>query len=281
MELIFHAGSSLLEGPIWDAKNNLIYCVSIEQGLIYQINPYSGEVQSYPTNGSVGCVALNQNGDLISAEKRGIFKTNPKTREKTYIDQFETNPNLRYNDGRFDPIGRFIVGTKSEKDYFTEPQFKIEKGNLFSYYKGEYKIILTDLLISNGIGFSLDSKKMYFIDTPTKKVAQYQYDLSTGGILFEKDIIKIDGIGWPDGMCVDLDGNIWVAEWGGGRIRKWDVNTGKNIDEISLPCPLVTSCCLGGKNLDEIFITTAKNNKNDTLGGSLFKTKLTKQIIIK
>ena len=100
MELIFHAGSSLLEGPIWDAKNNLIYCVSIEQGLIYQINPYSGEVQSYPTNGSVGCVALNQNGDLISAEKRGIFKINPKTREKTYIDQFETNPNLRYNDGR-------------------------------------------------------------------------------------------------------------------------------------------------------------------------------------
>jgi sugar lactone lactonase YvrE len=271
MELVFHAGSSLLEGPIWDEKNKLVYCVSIEQGLIYQVNPKSGEVQSFPTQGNVGCVALDKDGNLTSAEKEGIFKTNPKTKEKIYLTQFESDINLRYNDGRFDPIGRFIVGTKSEKDFFSEE--KIVKGKLFSYINGVYKVLLDDLLISNGIGFSHNGEKMYFIDTPTKKVAQYKYNLTTGDILFEKYIIDIDGNGWPDGMCVDTDGNIWVAEWEGGRVRKWDVNNGTVLDEIILPCPRVTSCCLGGENLDELFITTAKS-KNNIFGGSLFRKKL-------
>ncbi len=271
MELIFYAGSSLLEGPIWDSINKVVYCVSIEQGIIYQINPITGEVQSYPTDGSVGCVALMENGNLISAEKGGIYSINPKTREKTYLTQFESNIDLRYNDGKFDPIGRFIVGTKSEKDYFVEET--VVKGKLFSYYNGEYKVLLNDLLISNGIGFSHNGEKMYFIDSPTKKVDQYKYDLNTGEITFEKHIIEIEGNGVPDGMCVDLDGHIWVAEWEGGRVRKWDVNTGEILGEITLPCPRVTSCCLGGENLDELFITTAKSEGN-VFGGALFRKKI-------
>jgi sugar lactone lactonase YvrE len=239
--------------------------------MIYQINPKTGETQSYPTQGSVGCVALDKNGNLISAEKEGIFNINPKTKEKTYLTQFESNEELRYNDGRFDPVGRFLVGTKSEKDFFLEEE--VVKGKLFSYYNGVSKILLNDLLISNGIGFSHNGEKMYFIDTPTKKIAQYKYDLNTGDIEFEKYIVDIDGNGLPDGMCVDTDGNIWVAEWEGGRVRKWDVNVGKVLDEITLPCPRVTSCCLGGENLDELFITTAKS-ENNIFGGALFRKKL-------
>jgi len=271
MELIFYAGSTLLEGPIWDSKNQRVYCVSIEQGMVYQINPTSGEVQTYPTKGSVGCVALTEEGTLISAEKKGIFNIDTKTRERKLITQFETNPELRYNDGRFDPAGRFLVGTKSEKDFFQEKE--IVKGKLFSYIKGVSKILLDDLLISNGIGFTEAGDKMYFIDTPTKKVAQYSYDLETGDIGFEKYIVEIDGKGWPDGMCVDLDGNIWVAEWEGSRVRKWDVNTGEVLDEVLVPCPRVTSCCLGGKDLKDLYITTAKS-ENNNLGGSLFRYKL-------
>jgi sugar lactone lactonase YvrE len=271
MELIFYAGSSLLEGPIWDINNRLVYCVSIEQGIIYQINPFSGEVRSYLTRGSVGCISLMENGNLMSAEKEGIFEINPKTGERIYLTQFESDINLRYNDGKFDPVGRFIVGTKSEKDYFVEKD--VVKGKLFSYYNGVHKVLLNNLLISNGIGFSPNNEKMYFIDSPTKKVNQYKYDLNTGYIEFEKYIINIDGNGIPDGMCVDLDGNIWVAEWEGGRVRKWDINTGNVLDEVILPCSRVTSCCLGGKDMDELFITTAKSEK-DILGGALFRKKI-------
>jgi len=271
MEVVFHAGSTLLEGPIWDADNNLLYCVSIEQGIIYKVNPNIGKVDSFTTNGSVGCVALTTSQNLISAEKEGLYHIDVNTKIKKHITQLNPNIDLRYNDGRFDPVGRFLVGTKSEKDYFVEE--KIPTGKLYSYYNGKSKVLLNDLLISNGIGFSSNGTKMYFIDTPTKKVAQYTYDLETGDISFDKHIVEIDGNGWPDGMCVDIDGNIWVAEWEGGRVRKWDINTGQAINEIELPCPRVTSCCLGGKNLDELFITTAKS-KNNLLGGGLFKHKI-------
>jgi sugar lactone lactonase YvrE len=74
-------------------------------------------------------------------------------------------------------------------------------------------------------------------------------------------------------MCVDLDGHIWVAEWEGGRVRKWNVSNGAIIDEIKVPCSRVTSCCLGGEHMSELFITTAKHEK-DLLGGSLFKYEL-------
>jgi sugar lactone lactonase YvrE len=273
LELIFFAGSSLLEGPVWDPIQKVIYCVSIEQNLIYQINPITGKVSSYSTDGNVGCVGLNVDGSLISAEKNGIYRIDTKTGERTYITQFSTDINVRYNDGKFDPIGRFIVGTKSERDFFNLNEDITIKGSLYSYHNGDCKVLLNDLGISNGIGFSTDGTKMYFIDTPTKKVAQFKYDIETGDILFEKYIVEIDGPGWPDGMCVDTDGNIWVAEWGGSRVRKWNIHTSEVMSEVILPCTRVTSCCLGGDDFGELFITTAKN-KNDIFGGALFRKKI-------
>lgn len=264
MELIFSSNSTLLESPVWDDINKLIYCVSIEQNIIYQINPLTGEIKSFLTNGNVGCVVLDKNGFLLSAEKEGIYKLDPNSNYKKYLTHPETNINIRYNDGKLDPIGRFIFGTKGNIN---------GSAKLFSYYNGECKTLLTNLTISNGIGFSLDNKKMYFVDTPTKKVAQFNYDINKGDIIFEKYIIEIEGEGWPDGMCVDLEGNLWVAEWEGGKVCKWNVNTGNKLDEILLPCSLVTSCCLGGDNFKDLFITTAKD-KNNLLGGSLFRKKL-------
>jgi sugar lactone lactonase YvrE len=266
MELVFYAGSSLLEGPIWDAENKLIYCVSIEQNLIYQININTGNIKSFPTNGNVGCIVLKDNY-ILSAEKTGIYKINIQSKYREQLIQSEFDSSIRYNDGKLDPIGRFLVGTKSDKEN------EFGKGKLFSYYLGEYKELLNNLTISNGIGFSNDGGKMYFIDTPTKKVAQYKYNTNTGDLIFDKYIVNIDGPGLPDGMCVDLDGNIWVAEWEGGRVRKWDVNMGTVLDEITLPCSRVTSCCLGGDDYKDLYITTAKDDKN-TLGGALFKIKL-------
>lgn len=268
-ELIFYAGSSLLEGPIWDTENKLVYCVSIEQSLIYAINPETGHVKSFPTNGHVGCVALNNNEELLSAEKEGVYSINPNSGSRTFIKQFEPNEEMRYNDGTTDPIGRFLVGTKG---YLKELP---NMGKLYSYHEGELKVIVEGTTISNGIGFSKNGSKMYFIDTPTKKVGQYNYNPETGEAQFEKYIIEIDGTGWPDGLCVDLDGNIWVAEWQGSRVCKWNPETGVKLTEVKLPCKNVTSCCLGGDHNEFLFITTAKEHKNSNeLAGGLFKIKL-------
>lgn len=265
-ELVFYIDSSLLESPCWDAKNQIIYCVSIEQCIIYGINTQTQEVKSYPTNGQVGCVVINEAGQLISAEKEGIYQINPITSHRTLITQLETNPEMRYNDGKLDPLGDFLVGTKG---YLEE---KPNEGQLYWFDGKQSKVLISNTTISNGIGFSPCGNKLYFIDTPTKKVGCYSYNAQEGTAEFEKYLLEIPGTGYPDGMCVDKDGNIWVAEWEGGKVCKWDIETGKKIQEIVLPCTRVTSCCLGGENLDWLYITTAKDKVGR--GGGMFRVLL-------
>jgi sugar lactone lactonase YvrE len=221
------------------------------------------------TNGPVGCVALMEGNKLISAEKEGLFEYNLEKGRKSFIAQLETCEEMRYNDGKLDPKGRFIVGTKGlKKDIHG-------KGKLFSFDGTKEKILLEGLTISNGIGFTKGGDKMYFIDTPTKKVALYDYNLEDGTVSFDKFVVEIPGEGYPDGMCVDLDDMIWVAEWEGGKVCKWNPKNGEKVDEILLPCKRVTSCCLGGTNLDYLFITTAKYDKNIEPGaGGLFRVKI-------
>jgi sugar lactone lactonase YvrE len=267
--LIFYNESTLLEGPCWDPKENVIYFVSIEQCLIYSLNLFSGAIKSYQTNGHVGCVVIDNEGMLISAEKEGVFKINPKTNDRLFINQFEEDVLMRYNDGIIDPNGRFIVGTKGYSENYPG------KAKLFSFDGENFKTIVSGTTISNGLGFSKTEDKMYFIDSPTKKVGKYSYNVNTGEAMFDNYIIEIDGEGYPDGMCVDIDDMIWVAEWGGGKVCKWNPKSGKKIIEIILPCINVTSCCLGGEYLEYLFVTTAKNEANDELlAGGLFKIKI-------
>lgn len=268
-KLLFYANSALLEGPCWDPKEEVLYCVSIEQHLIYRIHPQTGYIKSYETEGPVGCVVVESNGFLLSAEKKGLFQINPKTGERNFLFQPEPDESMRYNDGKLDPNGRFLFGTMG----FLEE--KPGKACLYTYDKLTCKILVEGITISNGIGFSKQGATMYYIDTPTKKVGMYHYDLERGEANFEKHIIHIPGKGFPDGMCVDIDDTLWVAEWGGGKVCKWDPSSEKKLSEIHLPCERVTSCCLGGKNLDHLYITTAKNpKKQESMAGGLFQVKI-------
>jgi xylono-1,5-lactonase len=73
-------------------------------------------------------------------------------------------------------------------------------------------------------------------------------------------------------MCVDADGNLWVAHVGGRRVAKLDPS-GALIGEVPVPAKAVTSVTFGGPELDELYIVTADNTDDETKGGSIFRTK--------
>ena len=267
--LVFHSGSELLEGPVFDKENNHLYFVSILDCLVYCYNPITQEILSIKLDSPVSCVFLLERKKIIVASKKGFFKIDFNTLQKKFVFQIDIDNSVRYNDGIKESIGRFIIGTMGF------PEVKEKIGQVFSYHKGQFKTIISNTTISNGLAFSLDGKYLYFIDTPTKKVARYAYNIKTGEVEFESNVIEFKGAGSPDGMCIDINGMLWIAEWGGGCISKWNPLNGERIEEIKLPCTNVTSCCFD--NYSNLYVTTAKDSsKDDVYGGALFYVELNK-----
>lgn len=269
-ELAFYVGSTLLEGPCWKKDTGEILCVSIEQKCIYSVNLTSGKISSFMLEGEVGCVALEDNNNILVAEYNGIYRINLNSGEREFVTHLITDKSIRYNDGKMDAAGRFLVGTTGYK-CLAENQ-----NVLFSWNGIEKKELISGTTISNGIGFSKDNMYLYFVDTPTKKVSRYLYDIGTGDAKFDKDIIYIDE-GIPDGICVDVDDMLWVAQWGGYKVSKWNPYTGEKLLEILLPCKNVSSCCIGGDREDLLFVTTAKHDdgtESEELAGGLFKIRI-------
>jgi len=137
----------------------------------------------------------------------------------------------------------------------------------------------TNIGISNGLAWSSDMKTMYYIDSPTKKVVAWDYCLDSGSIVNERTVFEnfTTGDEVPDGMTIDSEGFLWVAIWGGSRIVRVNVLTGKEVERIVVPAKNITSCAFGGPNLDTLYITTASADtslEEFPLAGSLFSIKL-------
>ncbi|CAN0585021.1 unnamed protein product [Ectocarpus sp. 12 AP-2014] len=267
--LLFYSNSKLLEGPVFDSKNKHLYFVSILDGLVYFYDPKTKEILSVKLDSPVSCIFIQGRKKIIAASKNGFYEIDFNTIEKRFVFQIDIANSVRYNDGITDAKGRIIIGTMGF------PKIVENIGKVFSYHNGNYKTIIDNTTISNGLAFSPDSKFLYFIDTPTKKVARYAYDLSTGEVAFEANVIEFTGIGSPDGMCMDKEGMLWIAEWGGGCVSQWNPLNGEKLKELTLPCSNVTSCCFDDDL--NLYVTTAKSDAiKEGYGGGLYYIELNK-----
>lgn len=262
------------EGPLWDHINQRILWVDIFANEIHSYFIETGEHKIFNTVQKPGAIALNQNGEIIAALENGFFKIvletgsikeiiNPKTREET-----------RFNDGKCDPAGRFWAGT------LQEPGNK-PVGRLYMLMNnGTTQTMLSGLSISNGMAWAPDGNTFYFVDTATLRIAAYDFNAQTGKITNERICVQIpEKDGYPDGMTIDNEGMLWVALWDGWKIARYNPLTGKEVLSIPLPVARPTSCIFGGKDLDDIYITSAtfgldeKSLSNQPLAGKLFVIK--------
>ena len=269
IDIIFFDNSELLESCEIDNHNQLLYFVSIYKNLVYCLNIKTGVINSMQTIGPVGCVRILGYKKLIVAEINGIYEFDFNSLTSLKLHDFVKEDGVRFNDGILDSKGRFLIGTMGY------PEIVDKKGKLYSYYEGNYTKLLDEITISNGIAFASDNKKMYYIDTPTKKVVKYDYDLENGSINNKTDLIEFITDSFPDGMCIDDNQNLFIAEWGGSCISKWDSRNGKLLTKYHLPVLNITSCALDNNN--NIYITTAKSdNINEQYGGALLYLKFIK-----
>jgi len=262
-QLIFYADNELLEGPIFDHGNGLLYFVSIFDGLVYCYEPATKKILSVRLDSPVSNVYLKGHKMVLAASKDGFFEIDFNTLQATFAFQIKIEDDMRFNDGIEDAQGRYLIGTMGYPDVLSN------RGKVFSFHEGEYRTIIENTTISNGLAFSKDSTLLYFIDTPSKKVAKYSYNMTNGNVHFEDFVIEFKENGSPDGMCMDNNGNLWIAEWGGSCVSLWSPKSGKKLRVLELPCPNVTSCIFDDKG--GMYITTAKSDGQDNnFGGGVF-----------
>src|SRR5215204_2650766 len=110
--------------------------------------------------------------------------------------------------------------------------------------------MMANVSVSNGLAWSLDHTTMYFVDSPTRRIVGFDYELGSGSIENERIVFQVpDGAGFPDGMTIDAEGHLWVAVWDGARVLRVDPGTGRTVDEIAMPVSRPTSCAFGGRDL--------------------------------
>ena len=275
-EVVVNAGAAHGEGPVWDARTERLYWVDLTGKALHATNVASGADRVIEFDDLVCAIAPCAGGGLVAALNKRIVAVAPATGETGPVAVTVTErPDVRCNDGKCGPDGRFWIGTMS-LDGTVEGA-----GALFRVDPdGRVCRMLDNLTISNGMAWSLDGRTMYFIDTPAMEVWAFDFDAEAGEISNRRTAVAVPkDTGFPDGMTIDVEGMLWVAHWGGGRVCRWDPRTGKRLAEVELPVQNVSSCAFGGADLDVLYITTSRLGldeevlSKEPLAGGLFRAR--------
>lgn len=261
------------EGPLWLEERKQLIWVDIEGMRVHLYCPVTASSRAIDVGQRIGAIVPATDGRLLCALQNGFYYLDMDNESlEPIVDPEADLPNNRFNDGKCDPAGRFWAGT-----------MPIEGNDLVgALYRmdgdGTVHRMLTGVGCSNGIAWSHDHMTMYYIDTVTRRIDRFDYDAETGRIANRQTAIAIpESYGYPDGMTIDIEGMLWVAQWGGYCVSRWNPVTGECIEKIELPVSQVTSCCFGGERLDELYITSARIGLSEEqllrepLAGSVFK----------
>ena len=259
-ELVLDARATLGEGAIWDARAQVLYWVDILAGRVHIFDPATNENLTIEVGQSVGTIVPRTAGGVMLALKNVFAGLDLDSQELTKLTDPEQHlPDNRFNDGKCDPAGRFWAGTMAAEERIRGA------GSLYCLDTNlTVRRMLPDVTVSNGIAWSLDGRTMFYIDSPTREVAAFDFDIASGNISNRRTVIKSPkSDGWLDGMTIDSEGMLWIAHWHGRRVTRWDPARGKLLRTIRVPATLVTSCAFGGPELDRLYITTARTELDD------------------
>ncbi len=280
-EILYNENSILGECPIWDEKSQRLFWIDGLGKKVHIFDPVSGRNISYQIPQQVGSLALTDRDNiLILALQDGIYTLDIDGGAiKQHLPIEENLPGNRFNDGKCDCMGRFWFGSMNT-DANDGNDGCAATGSLYCLSANrKIKKVFSGVTISNGMGWDLENRQFYYIDSAQKAVFAFDFDLESGELGNRRVVVDLDKKAdeLPDGMAVDSGGMLWVAIWGGYRVCRFDPRNGSCLAQIILPVRNITSCAFGGKNLDELYVTSANIDSKGTekeLAGSLFRVKV-------
>jgi sugar lactone lactonase YvrE len=175
-QLVLDVNAQLGEGPIWDDTNGTLIWVDIMGQAVHRFNPSTGQHSAVDVGQPVGAAAVRTDGGgLVLALRDGFGLLDERSGAVDLVVPLEADlPGNRMNDGKCDPRGRFWAGTMG----FNEGRgvgslYRLDPDRSLHHMVG-------DVSISNGLDWSADGHRMYYIDSPTRGVGYFDFDMQTG-----------------------------------------------------------------------------------------------------
>jgi sugar lactone lactonase YvrE len=252
VEVAVPANAKLAEGPRWDAAARRLLWVDIEGRKLHVLE--GGEDRAIGFDAMVCAAAPTGGGAVLVALADRLALVELADESVRTLVRLPHGPAVRSNDGACDAAGRFWIGTMALDQ-------RPGAGALYRY-DGSLEQVLDEVTLSNGIGWTRDDTRMYYIDSPEQRVDLFDFELASGRVDDRRPFVSIDeNDGIPDGLTVDDEGGVWVALYGGSCIHRYD-ESGHLDAVLEVPAENVTSCCFGGDDGRSLFVTTAAPDGN-------------------
>lgn len=268
--------SLLSEGIWWDDRREGFFWIDIMRNELYFWK--DGENKLLKTFGdAVGfCIPCEDDRLVVGCGRELLLYDieSGETRPLMRVD--DDQPDNHFNDAKAIPGGRILAGTMNTA--MDDCDVGLETGSLFLLESGKEPVKVTGgMKVPNGLAISPDRKTAYHADTYNYTIDAYDFDEATGALSNRRLFKQINPEhGSPDGMTVAEDGTLFVAHWGGHAVRRFDPVTAEEVAVYWVPAVSPTCCCFGGKELDELYITTTSIDAPEEeypLAGGLFVVK--------
>ena len=256
------------EGPVWSESWGGLRWVDMLAGDVLLLGP-GGEIERHHVGEVAAAIRPRQGGGAVIGVERG-FALEDAGGEVTHLGELWADAGIRMNEGGCDPHGRFYCGSmSSEKKPGAGAVYRLETD-------GSVEVVLEGVTVSNGLEWSQDGSRAYYNDTETYRTDVFDYDLESGLTNRRRFAEVAQDIGRPDGLTVDAEGGVWVAMNTGGAVHRYTAD-GELDAVVEVEPRKVTACTFGGSRLDELFITTSRENlepHEDPRAGALFRAEV-------
>jgi sugar lactone lactonase YvrE len=264
--LLHDTGAVLGEGPSWDERTDELVCVDILAGLVRLYGPDGDPRAIYDVGGHVAAALPAEDDGWLLLTADGFVRLRRDGSIRTVLDVEAGRPELRFNDAKCDPWGRALAGTmRYDETTGSGTLYRLEGSGGNGDSGGVARVLLSNLGLANGMGWSPDGRFLYFVDSLPGTITAFPYapDEELGVPTL---VVSIDAAtGMPDGLCVDAAGGLWVALYGGGAVHRYRPD-GTLDRVVALPVLHPTSVAFGGLSGDRLFITTAGQDRRGAVG---------------
>lgn len=261
-------GYGLIEGPVWDPAKGL-YFSDVMGGGVFLLDRQDKVTQVVEKRRGIGGMALHAEGGLIVGGRDIAFVSLKDQTTKVLLTSDVTPEAIGFNDLTTDQAGRIYVGSLAFKVFGGDTP---RPGHLHVIdLDGSVRTISDGIMLTNGLGFSPDGRRLYHSDARGGLVRVYDVK-PDGSVGPWQKFVSLGENGVADGLKVAADGSVWVADAHGGRVAVFGPD-GKHLRDVKVPLPMVTSLCFGGDDMKDLYIVTGSRGGPSEKCGTVFRTR--------